>query len=139
MQSEPLDVLLGRAKSMSWEARAGAASALASRLDSDEAAQAMLDLLRDPDDTAVGEAALGALLGRGDQRAADIVFVGVATATDDVAEHLLYFIAREQPREPAWSGLVGFARSRAIGPPGPVKEGATAVLDSIGADAPRDG
>lgn len=138
MQSGPLDILLRQAKSASWETRAAAAAALASRLDSDDAARAMLDLLRDPDDTAVGQVALEALLGRGDQRAADIVFEGVATATDDVAEHLLYFIARQHSREPGRSSLVGLARGRAIGRPGPVKDGAAAVLDSIGVD-PADG
>lgn len=139
MQSEALEVLLQLARSASWEERAEAAAGLVSMVDSDQAALAMLDLLRDADNTAVGQAALDALLARGDQRAADIVFEGVATADDDMADHLLYFIARDHSRDPGRSRLVGFARGRAIGRPGPIQDGATAILDSLGADAPPDG
>lgn len=138
MQPEALHVLLQQAKSASWVERADAAAGLVSMVDSDHAAGAMLDLLRDAHNTAVGQAALDALLARGDQRAADIVFEGVATADDDMADHLLYFVARDHSRDPERSCLVGFARGRAIGRPGPIQDGATAILDALGAGAPTD-
>jgi hypothetical protein len=139
MQSDRIDVLVRLAKSSSWEDRAYAAVNLAGMVDSGPAARAILDLLRDEDNTAVGQAALDALLSRGDERSADILFEGVATADDDMADHLLYFIARDHSREPGRSRLVGFARRRANGLPGPIQDGAIEVLEALGADTPRDG
>jgi HEAT repeats len=135
MDDTRLASLLQQANSASWEARAEAASGLAAMLDSDRAARAMLGLLCDAENTAVGEAALRALLRRPEPLAADLIFEAVASATEDAADHLLYFIHREDPCEPPRQRLVDSARDRAIGSFGLIQEGAREVLSEIGGDA----
>ena len=134
MDSDPLTILLEEARSPSYKVRADAASGLATQLDSERAAQAMLSLLRDVEDTAVGEAAVRALLARGEPVAADLVFEAVATAVDDVADHLLFFVAREHARGRVTLPLRGLARDRATRGRGPIQGGAMDVLDTIGGE-----
>lgn len=98
--------------------------------------QEVLALLRDDENTAVCEAALHALLVRGDEIAADIVFEAVATADEDIADHLLYFLTRDHALSPEGARLVSLAKRRAREGSAPVRDGAVVVLSALGAEQP---
>jgi hypothetical protein len=97
-----------------------------------DCADALLsELLRDSDDTAVAEAALDVLIGRGDQKGAALIFEAVATADDDLVDHLLYFLASREPRLRA-SGFIARARSGLAASDTEVQEGAREVMKHLG-------
>lgn len=126
---DSLPELLALARSASWEARCRVATGLP-RLQSRDAAATMRSLLRDEDTAVVQEAGL-ALLARQDSYGADLVFDAVATADEEIADHLIHFIQGE------WSSLetAGFrelAESRLIAGEGQVPEGAFEVLEALG-------
>lgn len=125
-----LEKLMAQARSRSWASRSEAGRGLA-MLDTPDVAAATLKLLTDPEDTAVGQATMRALLARQDSYGADLVFKGIAQADDDIAEHLLYFLALERTKLEGWN-FFELARARAHHSRGLVKEGAAEVLEYLG-------
>src|SRR5262249_26751328 len=92
---------------------------------------ALRRLLNDPVDTAVAEAAMDALIARGDADSAATIFEAVSSDDVDLSEHPTPFLAwgphpfrRPQVLRPT--------PARAAGPHGPVREGAREVLGFIG-------
>ncbi|MBE2317743.1 suppressor of fused domain protein [Solirubrobacter sp. CPCC 204708] len=82
--------LVALASSPRWEDRCQAAERLAA-YDDEVARQALLRLLTDSEDTAPIQAAAHALIARGDEAGARLIFRAIALGDDDASDHLLYF------------------------------------------------
>ncbi|MCP9489712.1 MAG: HEAT repeat domain-containing protein [Solirubrobacteraceae bacterium MAG38_C4-C5] len=127
--------LLTLSRSPSWERRCRAAAGLAD-FESSDAAAAMRDLLRDQEDTAVVQEAARALLHRQDSYGADLIFEAVATAEDEIADHILYFIGRQR-RSLELSGFRDLAESSLVVGEDRVREGAAELLEYLGWTPPH--
>lgn len=125
-----LGELLVLAHSTLWSDRALAATELAD-VRSDAGDAALRRLLQDPDDTAVAESALDALVRRGDEKAASLVFEAVATSDDDLGDHLLYFLAVREASLRS-SGFVELTRAALEANNDDVQSGASEVMRHLG-------
>ena len=88
MESTPPE-LIALASSPRWEDPCKAAERLAA-YDDDVARQALLRRMNDSEDTAPVEAAADALMRRGDEASARLIFRAIALGDDESNEHLIY-------------------------------------------------
>jgi hypothetical protein len=72
-----------------------------------------------------------ALLRRGDSYGANLIFHAIATADDDAAEHLLYFVGRDQANTDS-SGLRKLAEAALVAEDAGVREGAAELFEYLG-------
>jgi thioredoxin-like negative regulator of GroEL len=124
--------LLALSRSPSWEQRCRAAIALAG-FQTGEAAAAMRALLHDQENTAPILEAARALLRRGDSYGANLIFHAIATADDDTAEHLLYFVGLDvQQRTSEMSRFRTLAEASLAADDAHVRQGAAEVMEDLG-------